>query len=415
LRVGVAASLVFVALAALILDPLFGSLAALVFLLCGGLLLVTRPVNSVRSLLRFWYVLVLPGYCLLSVLWSEYPAASLRYGLQITLTFAIAIVIANRVTPLVLLRCLFGIYAIGVVLSLLFGNVRDDIGAWLGIFGSKNAFAAVVSGFALASIAMLFDRSAPRLVRLAALCGLIACPPLLLRAQSAGAMLALLPAAALALAVIASRRMTRAQKTFAGIGIAGAAIVAGLMLVGYGDKLLAGVLDYAGKDTTLTGRTDLWDFGFDRIAENPLLGVGYQAFWVQGNPPAEMLWSVFNIPSRAGFNFHNLYVSNAVEIGLIGLTIEVALLYGAWLSALVWVLRQPRPENAFLAAFLTLVICASFGEVAVFFQFSVTSIIVVAALVYALRANAAWRASRRDTTRRLRPPPREPAGAVLAG
>jgi exopolysaccharide production protein ExoQ len=401
LRIGVAATLTFAALAALILDPLFGSLAALVFLLCGGLLLLTRPAHTLRSLFRFWYVLVLPAYCLLSVLWSQYPTLSLRYAVQLTLTVSIAIVIANRVAPLVLVRCLFGIYGIGVLGSILFGNVRDDIGAWLGIFGSKNAFAAVVSGFALASIAMLADRSAPRLVRLAAFAGLAVCPPLLLRAQSAGAILVLVPAASVALGVIFSRRMTGAQKTFVGMAMAGAAVLFGLVLVGYGDQLLASALDYAGKDTTLTGRTDLWDFGFDLIAENPLLGIGYQAFWVQGNPPAELLWAVFGIPTRMGFNFHNMYISNAVEIGLLGLAIEIMLLYGGWIASLVWALREPRPENAFLAAFVTLVICASFGEVAVFFQFSVTSIIVTAALVYAVAANAAWRAQARASRRQV--------------
>jgi exopolysaccharide production protein ExoQ len=99
-----------------------------------------------------------------------------------------------------------------------------------------------------------------------------------------------------------------------------------------------------------------------------------------------MLWATFGIASRMGFNFHNTYISNAVEIGIIGLAIQVALLYGAWLGVLVWALRAPRPENAFLASFLTMVICASFGEVSVFFQFSVTSIIVLCALVYAMEA-----------------------------
>lgn len=399
LQINVAVLLSFAALAALILDPLFGSLAALVFLLCGLLLLATRPAHSVRSLLRFWYVLLLPAYCLLSVLWSQYPALSLRYAVQLTLTLSIAIVIANRVAPLTLLRCLFGIYGIGVLGSILFGNVRDDIGAWIGIFGSKNAFAAVVSGFALASIAMLFDRSAPRIVRLVALAGLALCPPLLLRAQSAGAVMVLVPAASVGFGVVLSRRMTGAQKTFAGMLMGGAAVLLALVVAGYGDRLLAGVLDYAGKDATLTGRTDLWDVGLDLIAENPLLGLGYQAFWVQGNPPAELLWAAFGIPTRMGFNFHNMYISNAVEIGVVGLAIEIVMLYGAWIAALIWALREPRAENAFLASFLTLVICASFGEVQVYFQFSVTSIIATAALVHAVRANAAWRARRRSSRR----------------
>jgi exopolysaccharide production protein ExoQ len=392
LRVDATSALAFVALAALILDPLFGSLAALLFLLAGGLLLATRPAHTIRSLLRFRYVLILPAFCLLSVLWSQFPVLSLRYGVQLALTFAIAIVMACRVAPITLMRCLFGIYGIGVVGSILFGRVRDDIGAWIGIFGSKNAFAAVVSGFALTAVAMLFDRSAPRLLRLSALAGLAVCGPLLIAAQSAGAMLALAPAAAISVAIIFSRRMSRPQKVLAGFGIASASLVVMLVVAGYGDLIFENVLRYFGKDDTLTGRTELWAYGTGVIEEHPWLGVGYQAFWVQGSGPAEMLWAAFGIASRMGFNFHNTYISNAVEIGFVGLAIQLVLLYGAWIALLLWSLRSPRPETAFLTSFVTLVICASFGEVAVFFQFSVTSVIVVCALVYALQARETRRA-----------------------
>ena len=336
-------------------------------------------------------MLVLPAYCLVSALWSQYPMLTVRYAVQLGITIAIAIVIAYRVAPATFLRCLFGIYSIGIVGSLLFGRVRDDIGAWLGIFGSKNAFAAVVSGFALTAIAIVFDRSAHWMARLAALAGLAISGPLLIAAQSAGAVLVVIPAVAVAVAVIFSRRMSPLQKAFMNIMTAACGILIALVVAGYGDVLFESLLYFSGKDVTLTGRTELWDYGLQVIAEHPWLGVGYQAFWVQGNEAAEMLWASFGIASREGFNFHNTYISNAVEIGIVGLAIQVLMLYGAWVGTLVWALRAPGPDNAFLAGFLTLVICASFGEVAVFFQFSVTSIIAVCALVYAAQANQAWK------------------------
>lgn len=397
--IGVAGSLTFASLAALIFDPLFGSYAALIFLLTGCLLLVSRPLESLRSLLRFWYVLILPAYCLLSVLWSQFPGLSLRYAAQLTVTVCIAIAIATRIAPHTLLRCLFGIYGIGVVGSLLFGRVRDDIGAWIGIFGSKNAFAAVVSGFALTAIATLFERSAHPALRLAALAGLAATGPLLMAAQSAGSVLVLIPAVVVATAVLVSRRMTGRQKVFIGVISAMFAAASVFVIAGYGRALFQTVLDVTGKDVTLTGRTELWEYGRQVIAEHPLLGVGYQAFWVHGYGPAEMLWATFGIASRMGFNFHNTYISNAVEIGFIGLAIQVVLLYGTWIGVLIWALRTPRPENAFLASFLTMVICASFGEVAVYFQFSVTSVIAITALVYAIEAGNAWRRQTRPDTR----------------
>ena len=174
LQIGVAASLSFTALAALIFDSFFGSLSALLFLVAGCLLLATRSAASLQAVLRFWYLLILPGFCLLSILWSQFPGLSFRYGLQFTITVVIAIAIATRISPTTFIRFLFSIYGIGIVGSILFGRIRDDIGAWIGIFGSKNAFAAVICAFTLASIAMLFDRTAPRLMRFAALAGIAA-------------------------------------------------------------------------------------------------------------------------------------------------------------------------------------------------------------------------------------------------
>ena len=90
------------------------------------------------------------------------------------------------------------------------------------------------------------------------------------------------------------------------------------------DELAKAFLDLTGKDITLTGRTDLWAVAFQEIAERPVLGTGFQAFWVQGNPLAEQLWAMFGIGSRAGFHFHNTLISNTVEIGLVGATLQAA-------------------------------------------------------------------------------------------
>jgi exopolysaccharide production protein ExoQ len=386
LRVHIAAITAFVALAALILNPIFGSMAALLFLMAGLALIGSQPERSVAALVRHWYVLILPAFCILSVLWSQYAGLSLRYGIQLALTVAIAIVIASRVPPLMFLRCLYGIYWIGIAGSLLFGRVRDDIGALIGIFGSKNAFAAVVAGFLITSIAIFFDRTASRAMRASALAGVALSIPLFVWAQSAGWMLYALPGAAMTVALVLSRHMSPMQKLLAGAIVACAAVFAALGVAGYGDVMLENLLEFTEKDATLTGRTDLWEYGLHVIAERPLLGLGYQAFWVHGYEPAEMLWAMFGIESRMGFNFHNTYISNAVEIGIVGLCIQVALLYGALFKTVAWALRQPGPESAFFAGFVATIVASSFGEVPVYFQFSVTSVIAICALVYAVRA-----------------------------
>jgi exopolysaccharide production protein ExoQ len=75
------------------------------------------------------------------------------------------------------------------------------------------------------------------------------------------------------------------------------------------------------KDPTLTGRTYLWYRAADLIHEKPLLGRGYQAFWVQGNIDAEGLWRYFGIEERGGFTFHNTAVELLVTLGWVGLVL----------------------------------------------------------------------------------------------
>ena len=387
LSVNLPGVLTFIAISALILNPFFGSLAALIFLLFGLLLIAVSLGRNLHAFLRFWYILLVPIFCIASVLWSQFPSETLRYSIQLTVTFLIAIAIGASVTPASLLRSMYGAYGIGVLGSVLFGRVRDDIGAWLGIFGSKNAFASHISVFTLAAIAVLFDRSASRLLRFSALCGVLAAGPLLIKGQSVGAVLPLFPTIFVSVMIIFSRYLSRLQKVIAGTVLGtGVAVVAVVALV-YGTEIFDAVLSYSGKDVTLTGRTDLWEFGWRAISDNPLLGLGYQAFWVQGYDPAEMLWEEFSIISRMGFNFHNTYIATAVEIGVVGLALEVFILYSALLSVLIWAARAPQPANAFLASLLVLIVLRSFVEVEVFYQFGVSTIMVVTSLVYARRQN----------------------------
>jgi exopolysaccharide production protein ExoQ len=344
------------------------------------------------SLLRWWPLLLLPVYCLLSTLWSQFPAITLRYSLQLGVTLAVAIVIACRVPAARLLRGIFLVYATGIVLSLLVGRNTDGA-AWLGIFGSKNAFAAYVAVFALISVGLVFDRGAPRWLRLAALGGALLSAPLLIRAQSAGAIIVIGPAVLTILAVVAIRRLGPPQKTFVVALVALLALALALVFVVYGGELLDALLVTSGKDSTLTGRTDLWRAGLSIIGEHQLFGVGYRAFWVKGYGPAEQLWAMFGEESGAGFNFHNLYISNAVDLGLAGLAIQLAIIYASLAALVVLAIARPNHVTALLLGLQVLLVLRSFVEVEVFYEFSVRSILAYVTCIYAVRELQQWRAT----------------------
>ena len=73
-------------------------------------------------------------------------------------------------------------------------------------------------------------------------------------------------------------------------------------------------------DPTFTGRSDIWDFALTAVAEKPVLGHGYAAFWgdVRDRETAKGAeWSVTAAHS------HNSYLDLAVTIGLPGLALCV--------------------------------------------------------------------------------------------
>jgi exopolysaccharide production protein ExoQ len=174
-----------------------------------------------------------------------------------------------------------------------------------------------------------------------------------------------------------------------------------LLIVANADTVLSVVLDASGKDPTLTGRTDLWAIGLADIADHPLFGVGYRAFWVPGYGPAEQLWQMFYEQSGAGFNFHDLYISNAVDLGLIGLGIQVVIIYAGLGMVGILALVRPTATNIFLLGLQLLLVLRSFIEVEVFFEFNIRTVLTVCTVIYAARGLAELKRPRKKPTHDL--------------
>ncbi|PJI91454.1 exopolysaccharide production protein ExoQ [Yoonia maricola] len=385
------AILAVMALFGLIFVPLLGGLGALLFLVAGCALLVRRFHMQIGLCRKYWYIIALPTFCLLSSVWSDYPAVTFRFGLQLAATVVIAVTIAATTSARVFCRSLFVLYSLAMVASILFGNVRNDTGAWLGIYGSKNALAGAAVTYVIICVSQVMDSHASYRYRLLAVLGGMVGMMLLLLAQSASALILLPPSIMILLLLLVLYRLSVVQRvaflTFVGL-ISGLLIILAII---FSDALLALLLDTTGKDVTLTGRTELWRIALELIAERPLLGAGYQAFWVKGHGAAEALWFMFGIEARSGFNFHNFYLSNAVEIGIVGVSLQVVILYGGAIATGLWSLRSHRAEASLLFVLVMMVVMVSFVEVPIFFQFSLRSVIVICAFVYAMRGLAAAR------------------------
>jgi exopolysaccharide production protein ExoQ len=111
-----------------------------------------------------------------------------------------------------------------------------------------------------------------------------------------------------------ARRLIRYLGTYALV------VALGLFLFISVPGLLTTFLEILGEDVTLTGRTELWG---ELMAEklNPLLGAGYQSFWL--GPRAEVYWEKWSFhPNQA----HNGYLETYLNGGLLALGLIVGLL-----------------------------------------------------------------------------------------
>jgi exopolysaccharide production protein ExoQ len=113
-----------------------------------------------------------------------------------------------------------------------------------------------------------------------------------------------------------------------------------------------------GKDVTLTGRTEIWSAVLDSIAKRPLLGYGYQAFWLglQGESYRVIL-AVSWVLAQA----QNGFLDVMLEMGLVGLSIVLLVFGFAFRDGLVC-LFQSRDQTQLRAVewYLAIVVLTLF-------------------------------------------------------
>ena len=380
--------LTFVALLSLLFTAWLGSIAALMFLLASFVLWARNPTQALMEVRRYWPFLLLPVWCLLTLFWSREPSVTIRYGVQFSFTCLVAGAMAARLSPRDFLWVLFGVHAVAAVISLTSPSPFGEGGAWLGIFGSKNAFAFTMSNFVLTSLALLLDSRTGRQRRWLVFAALLLSLFLVLMGRSTGALVTTILAVTLGLGLAMLWRLPTGTRFLIVIMVILGTGAAGLVAWGFSADISRAFLNATGKDMTLTGRTELWAAAFREISFHPLLGQGYQAVWLPGNPVAEAMWAKFQIESKSGFHFHSTWISNAVEIGIIGAGLQAALFTTSLVLVGRWVLLSPSAPSIYFAMFLMQMAPLSFVEVVVYSQFALNTIIAIAALIYGLRFRA---------------------------
>ncbi|RSC30755.1 O-antigen ligase family protein [Agrobacterium sp. FDAARGOS_525] len=357
----------------------FGQISVLAYY---GMWLPLVVVDYRRVLGNYPRYLWIFGFGILTVLssfWSEAVSVTMRASIQY-ITHIVCALVAMRVISIRTLTrgALIGI---GVVLlySLLFGiylfDALDGTYSFVGAFSSKNQLGFYASlGVISAASSVLVLKQRGIWLPIAGVTGLLSAYSLI-ASQSATSAITTAAVVALIIGFIPIGMLSPANRKMMFFALGGLGALLAVASLQFG--LLDSILGIFGKDSTLTGRTYLWQQGIEAAKQAPILGVGYQGFWVAGFADAERLWNDFFITGRSGFHFHNTYIETVVENGFVGMILLGMVLYGTLLGHLRSVLmRRSDPQGVILFAICALFVVRSFVEIDIIFPYQIGSFLL---------------------------------------
>ena len=302
----------------------FGTIGAVAVSGLAVLYAVVRMRQLGEILMPRALLLVIPAFAVFSTLWSESPPDTLKYSLEFALTVVVGLLLSATPRPKEVLWGIFLAFSIYLGISIGFGHTVDlgDYGqtAFSGLNNGKNLFGDLSSCGLLVSLACVAaGLEDNRLFRAMLAAGMASVEVYaLIEARSAGAVMGATVAISCFIFLLALRPARLALRLIATMIVAFATAVIAIL---DGGSLIEDAITFFDKDPTLTGRTYLWQRAADFIAEKPMLGKGFNAFWLQGNLDAEGLWQYAGIAERQGFNFHNTVIEILVDLGWVGVIV----------------------------------------------------------------------------------------------
>ncbi len=357
----------------------FGQVSILLYYAVWLPLVLIDYRRVLGNYVKYSWIFAFAVFACLSVFWSAAPGTTARAGVQY-LSHVICALIAMRTLDIRTLT-LGSVAGAGVVLlySLLFGvyhfDPLDGTVSFVGAFASKNQlgfYASLAVFFSFAAVFMLGQRG----LWLPA-CGVVGLLAAYCLHASQSATSVLTTAAVIGLTIgmrVFSLLPPRNRKLlFIAAAVFGVITVIGAVYGGAIDSVLGAF----GKDSTLTGRTYLWQQGIEAAMASPVIGVGYQAYWVQGFSEPERLWEEFFIGSRSGFHFHNTFIETMVETGGVGLFLLASLLLAGLFGHLKRVLSEIQgSEPLVLFGISALLFVRAFAEIDVIFPYQIGSFLL---------------------------------------
>jgi O-antigen ligase len=256
------------------------------------------------------------GFAGLSVLWAFAPNLSLiRFVQQVMIVACVIFPPLLIPRSMDLMRGLYLCFAIAVALNLFFviggyQTFADNVAiGYSGYFLGKNYLGECA---AIALLLAIYELSFPGTRRFLGVMTIVISIILLVYANSKTALglVVLAPAIAVFLSVI--RRGTGLSPAV----VVWVAVVAYLIFAALSGFTMGRVSFALYGDSSFTGRQVIWDFVNFEIARKPLLGWGYQSFWLVGPTGPAILDAPGWVKTMP--NGHNGFYDTILELGYVG-------------------------------------------------------------------------------------------------
>ncbi len=261
-------------------------------------------------------LLLLLGVISCSVIWSTAPDMTINRSVALIGTSIFGFYLTTRYSlrqQLYLLGWSFGaIIVLSIVFALalpkygVMGGVHA--GAWRGIYTHKNGLGATMSLSAIVFLILAVD-SKRWFFWLG--CGLSTFLLLLSRASSPLINLIIL---LIAFSIFQTLRWKYNLRAIALSLISAFGYMLAILAIQQAENL-AGVV---GKDLTLTGRTELWDYAWEMICRRPWLGYGYGSLWSSWDSETAPIWRAVGWTAP---NSHSGFLELWLNLGLLGVAI----------------------------------------------------------------------------------------------
>jgi len=334
-------------------------------LVAGLIVLMCRMRRAVRVLSMNWPLLAFFGYCAASTMWSDTPGLAMKRWVKAIGDVVMVLIILtdrNRVEAIkrVITRVAFILMPLSLLLIEFYPSIgrvyslQDGVFTNTGVTTNKNMLGVIclVAGLGCLWLFIKALREKRRRVRnvlaLGSVLAITFC--LFVLADSVTSIFCFLVGATL-IVMVNLPGSQRPEKVH--LVVAGMLSVAALVFIF--PEIFTSIIHLFGKNTTLTGRTELWK-ALVAMDTHPWFGTGFESFWL-GNR-LDHVWTLFPWqPNEA----HNGYLEVYLNLGWAGVGF-LALLLGTGYRHLVAVYRQDPMAGSLRLAYFSAALAYSFSE-----------------------------------------------------